>query len=133
MSRALLRFASDWPRRTCIKAPDPVRVETLLRRRKMYIDGPKFLGAVHKQIMCQFVIKKREERGRLAGLTINPASFVIFFALGMACHQINLPAMTSTSIRNILPGMQITQRPQPDRKIMEINSFCRIVFGPLEY
>lgn len=27
----------------------------------------------------------------------------------MACHQINLPPMTSTSTRNILPGNQITQ------------------------
>lgn len=42
-------------------------------------------------------------------LTINPDCFVFAVALGMACHQINLPPMTSTSTRNILPGNQITQ------------------------
>lgn len=62
--------------------------------------------------MCQFVLcllKKRRRRNRQADLTINPVPVVFVIALGMACHQINPPPMTSTSIRNISPGMQITQ------------------------
>lgn len=39
----------------------------------------------------------------------------------MACHQINLPPMTSTSTRNISPGNQITQTCSTAGEETEIN------------
>lgn len=54
-------------------------------------------------------------------LTINSDSFVFAVALGMACHQINLPLMTSTSTRNILPGNQFVQMSLTTAQKTDIN------------